>query len=75
MAHCELLQNCTIIEDIFSHMPSAADTVRKLYCSYNYAQCARHKIATELGRDKIPYDLFPGDLRRAEYILIQHDKK
>ena len=75
MAHCELIEKCLFFSDKLKNMPSASETMKKLYCRWNYAKCARYKVAIVLGKENVPLDLFPGDTLRAEDILIQHNRK
>jgi hypothetical protein len=75
MAKCVMLQKCLFFEDHLKNMPAASDTMKKIYCYWNIAKCARYKVTTVLGGEKVPPDLFPGDFRRANEILIQENKK
>ena len=74
MADCELLEICPFFSDQLKNMPAASNTIKKIYCRWNFVKCSRYKIAIVLGRKKVPSDLFPGDSRRAEDILIQQNK-
>lgn len=73
MADCEFLTLCPFFNDKMEDMPSAADMMKKLYCKWNYSQCARYMVAAACGRDKIPADMFPRDTSRAKIILIQYN--
>ena len=75
MAHCELLEKCPFFNDQLQNMPAASNIMKKLYCRWIFAKCARYKVAIVLGKKNVPSDLFPGDSRRAEDILIQENKK
>ena len=75
MADCELLPECPFFNDQLKNMPTASDTMKKIYCRWNFVKCARYKVAIVLGRKKVPPDLFPGDSRRADDILIQESKR
>ena len=75
MSDCELLKLCPFFNDKLKNMPTASDSMKKIYCRWNHAKCARFKVAVVLGRENVPPDLFPGDTRRAEEILIQHNRK
>ena len=75
MAHWELIEKCLFFKDKLKNMPSASEMMKKLYCRWNYAKCARYKVALVLGKENVPLDLFPGDTLRAENILIQDNKK
>jgi hypothetical protein len=52
-------------------MPEVIETMKRLYCLWNFKQCARYKVATALSPDQIPDDLYPGDTVRAKIILAQ----
>jgi hypothetical protein len=75
MADCELIEICPFFNDYLENMPAASDTMKKLYCRWHHSKCGRYKVAIVLGRKNVPLDLFPGDSRRAEEILMQHNKK
>jgi len=75
MADCELLKICPFFNGQLKNMSAASDTMKKLYCRWNFIKCARYKVAIVLGKKNVPSDLFPGDSRRADDILIQHSKK
>jgi hypothetical protein len=49
--------------------PALASIYKKNYCEGNYAECARWKIATTVGKPAVPADLFPNQHDRAEQIL------
>ena len=75
MGNCELLTKCPFFNDQLKNMPNASDTMKKIYCRWNFVKCARYRVATVLGRKEVPLDLFPGDSHRVDEILIQHYKK
>ena len=56
-------------------MPKASDMMKKTYCKWHFEKCARYKIAITLGKNAIPMDMYPGDSRRANEILIQYELK
>jgi hypothetical protein len=75
MTDCEWLAKCPFFNDKLKNMPTASDTMKNMYCRWNFAKCARYKVAVILGKKKVPTDLFPGDSHRADVILIQENKK
>lgn len=75
MADCELLEKCLFFNDKLKNMPAASDTLKNIYCRWNFIKCARYKVAGVVGREKVPADLFPGDFRKATAFLMQYDKK
>jgi hypothetical protein len=46
MAKCVMLQKCLFFEDHLKNMPAASDTMKKIYCYWNIAKCARYKVTT-----------------------------
>jgi hypothetical protein len=75
MSNCEFLDKCLFFNDKLEDMPKASDMMKKMYCRWNYTTCARYMVATALGKSAIPHDMFPGDNRRANEMLIQYDMK
>ena len=73
MANCEFLEKCPFFNDKMKGMPSAADMMKKIYCQWDYKNCARYMIFIALGKENLPADLFPGDRVKARSILIQHN--
>ena len=73
MADCELLRDCLFydkripVDDIlWSHFV-------KLYCKGNYRKCGRYMVATALGPERVPTDLFPNmDITASK--IIKGDK-
>jgi hypothetical protein len=74
MAHCELLTICPFFSDQLKNMLAASNMMKRLYCRWIFAKCARYKVVIVLGKDKVSSDLFPGGSRRADEILIQENK-
>jgi hypothetical protein len=72
---CELLEGCLFFNDKLKNLPKASDMMKKMYCKWHYAKCARYKIAIAMGKSAVPKDLFPGDHNRSSEILIQYDMK
>lgn len=73
MNSCELLDGCIFFNDNIKSMPKVVDTMKRLYCLWNYKQCARFRVASALSQKEVPADLFPGDITRAKIILAQHN--
>jgi hypothetical protein len=53
-------------------MPITAEYLKSRYCSSNPLDCARYIVNQSLGKDKVPQDLFPEELTKAERIIAQH---
>jgi hypothetical protein len=72
MAECKLLSKCPFFNDKLKDMPTVTDMMKRMYCLGHYEQCARHRVATALGRKKTPVDLFPYDTIKAKILLKQY---
>ena len=75
MKDCEYLEKCLFFNDKLENMPKASDVMKKMYCRWHHAKCARYAIAITLGKSAIPADMFPGDKRRANEMLLQYEMK
>ncbi len=69
MPKCELLETCKFYNDKMEEYPSGVVSMRKRYCYKDNSKCARYIVYKELGREKVPKDLFPNDSKRAELIV------
>lgn len=69
MADCQMLPGCIFFNDKMQNMPSTAGLFKERYCRGNAADCARYIVATRLGREKVPTDIFPNDRIRAERLV------
>lgn len=69
MADCELLKTCIFFSDRMGGMPRTADMVKTKYCTGDNSECARHMVFMACGREKVPPDLFPGQIDKALNIL------
>lgn len=69
MDNCALAEKCIFFNDLMHNMPSTAAVYKKIYCQQDFAKCARYLVCQGKGRDKVPADLFPNQLERAEQIL------
>ena len=74
MADCEFLTKCPFFNDQLKNMPAASDMMKKIYCRWNFAKCARYRVAIVLGRKKVSSDLFPGDSRELMRFLFKITK-
>ncbi|NWF75336.1 MAG: hypothetical protein HXY53_01955 [Nitrospirae bacterium] len=66
---CECLKNCPFFNDKMANMPATAQMYKKRYCLDNNSECARYIVFKTLGRDKVPIDLFPNDLKKAKNLI------
>jgi hypothetical protein len=69
IADCQLLAGCIFFNDKMSSMPGMADLYKSKYCKGDNSSCARFRVFSALGREKVPPDLFPNDVERANTII------
>ncbi len=69
MKDCELLEKCIFFNDKMVGMPSMAEVIKLRYCKDDNTGCARHMVCKSLGREKVPADLFPNQVDRAEKLM------
>jgi hypothetical protein len=69
MANCECLAGCIFFNDKMAKKPATADIMKKRYCQGDSSNCARYIIRQTLGKEKVPADLFPGDVAKANSII------
>ncbi len=51
-------------------MPDMVDLVKEKHCKVDNSIYARYKVFNALGREKVPSDLFPIDIKRADQIIL-----
>ncbi|THB70902.1 MAG: hypothetical protein D6B28_08340 [Gammaproteobacteria bacterium] len=69
MSNCELLETCIFFNDKMEEYPAGVAAMRRRYCLKDNSCCARYQVFKELGREKVPADLFPNDKSRAQLII------
>ncbi|MDD5729834.1 MAG: hypothetical protein PHN57_01710 [Candidatus Omnitrophica bacterium] len=69
MAECPLLANCIFFNDRMAQMPKTAEMMKSRFCKNDNSHCARFIVCTTLGKDKVPSDLFPGEIEVARVII------
>lgn len=69
MAECDLTKTCIFFNDKMADMPSTAEIFKNIYCKGDFENCARMMIVKNLGREKVPADLFPNQSAKALDII------
>ena len=69
MADCELLAKCIFFNDKMANMPAMAEMLKKKYCRGDSSNCARFVVCKSLGREKVPGDLTPSQMDRAQKLM------
>lgn len=71
MADCELLKGCSFFNDKMSIEKGLGAIYKKNYCQGDSSKCARYMVAKKLGREKVPINLYPNMLDRANEIITK----
>ena len=69
MKDCELVEKCIFFHDKMENMPATAEIYKNKYCRGNKLECARFTVFKKLGREKVPLDLFPNMMDKAQGII------
>ena len=69
MADCELVVKCPFFNDKMKNMPAIAEQMKTKYCKGDNSYCARFMVFRALGREKVPANLVPNQIDRAEEII------
>jgi len=69
MAKCKFFNHCPFFRDKIPGSSTLGKMYMEQYCRSNYRMCARYKIATMLGKEKVPPALYPNMFDQAEALL------
>jgi hypothetical protein len=69
MADCVCLTTCSFFNDKMANMPLTSEWMKTQFCLADNSQCARYLIFSKLGKDRVPKDLYPHNIERAQQIL------
>ncbi len=69
MSGCALLAQCIFFNDKMESMPKAAEMLKNRYCRKDFSRCARYVVRSKLGPDKVPADLSPSQMDRAQELI------
>lgn len=67
---CEFKNRCTFYNEQSNVMPITADYYKSTYCKIDFKSCARNMVASEVGFEHVPSDLFPCQAHRARKIIV-----
>jgi hypothetical protein len=65
------MENCTLFKEKLGALPGLANMLKQQYCLLVKTRCARYRIVQALGREHVPFDLFPNDDKRADSIIAE----
>ncbi len=71
MTKCDRIAKCAFFNDQLDQTPNMSDYLKRKYCMGEPGDCARLLVASELGPESVPTDLFPGDKPRASSLIAR----
>lgn len=69
MPDCPCLPKCPFFNDQMAGMPVAAENIKKRLCKGDNSECARFMVFSKLGKEKVPPDLFPRHVDKAQKLI------
>lgn len=71
MAECPSFLTCPFYNDKMADKPGMTGVYKKRYCEGDNSLCARWKVSLTVGKEKVPSDLYPNMMDRAEKIIAE----
>ena len=72
MAVCENLSKCPFYQGQMAMESGLGSMYKKKYCEGDKLLCARYLIATRLGKEFMPQNLYPNMMDKAKEILAKN---
>lgn len=69
MPECPSVVRCPFYNDQIPDKPAIINLYKARYCQDKYETCARWKVASTLGKEAVPLDLYPNQFERANQII------
>jgi methyl-accepting chemotaxis protein len=66
---CEKLENCPFFNDKMAGSAATAALLKQKYCQGDKTACARYAVSMELGKERVPADLYPHQTERLRALL------
>jgi hypothetical protein len=73
MSECEFLPACPFFNDKMKDLPGLTQIYKKKYCLGDEKNnCARLIVRNTLGKEKVPTDLYPNQIEKANMLIAQN---
>ena len=69
MPDCEMIAKCLFFNDKLADKPGTAEMMKNRYCRGDFKECARYVVCKALGREKVPADMFPIHMDKAQAMI------
>jgi hypothetical protein len=66
---CENLSGCPFYKNKMPVDKGLGELQKMKYCEENKALCARYKVASSIGKENVPFDLYPHMVVRANKVI------
>lgn len=74
MQACENLSKCPFYQDQMQIDSAIGSMYKKRYCEGDKSLCARYAVASQVGKQFVPANLYPNMLDKAKEIIASHKK-
>lgn len=74
MANCEKLAKCPFYQGQMSMESGLGSMYKKRYCEGDKLLCARYTVASKLGSEKVPANLYPNMMDQAKALIAKQGK-
>lgn len=74
MGYCKNLKNCPFYQGKMSMDSGIGSMYKKKYCESDCTICARYIVASQLGKEYVPDNLYPNMEAKAKDILLKNSK-
>jgi hypothetical protein len=72
---CESLKGCPFFNDRMPIDRGLGQIQKKKYCEGDKTRCARYKVASSIGKQNVPLDLYPIMMEKANKIIEEYNRK
>src|SRR6185369_8991963 len=70
---CEFSSKCRFCEEYISKMPLTVGVYKGMYCNHDFVKCARYMVASDLGYELVPHELYPTHDIQARKIIAENE--
>jgi len=69
MQQCECLPGCSFFNNKMQGLEAIKEMMKRRLCLGDNSQCARYMVFKALGKPRVPEDLIPNQVERAQKII------
>lgn len=67
---CPRLEPCIFFNDKMAKMPATAEIIKQALCrGGKHGECARFRVAADIGAENVPANLYPTDLQKVDTLI------